>query len=303
MLQLLNDFPSLLEALNREELEGLLCATRTSEVVVGPEKFRHHRMPEARIVSDSCEYHGADAVFPLHPESLFLSLSIPPAPSGGLYLDVGCGSGVLPVTAARRGWRAHGIDVNRRALALSHVSAKLSGVDLHLTEADIRTFDTDQVFDFVTINMPFEPTGGIGNNFIHSDGGILGNELNEAALKRLPKLLAEEGRAVLISFSLVRDRTSTLENWLKSTPLAGLRTRLLKLSGELALEPLLWRYGAEGRGRVATLLRDLGYATFVIEAAAVARTADSDDLETLSVPLAHPNWIYPIGEHTLTAVS
>jgi len=66
-----------------------------------------------------------------------LSLMEPVLPGLQTCLDVGCGSGVLALLAARHGLRVHGIDIEESAVRNAHANAALNGLD--------GTFDTTPV--------------------------------------------------------------------------------------------------------------------------------------------------------------
>lgn len=63
---------------------------------------------------------------------LFADAAAPP----GTALDIGCGSGVLALAAASRGWTAHGTDVDPSAIANAEHNARLNGLRVTF---DLRT--------------------------------------------------------------------------------------------------------------------------------------------------------------------
>src|SRR6266508_1200792 len=60
----------------------------------------------------------------------FLLRQAPPPPASGVFLDLGCGSGAIALTMARRspGARVVGVDVNERALSLCARNAAANGL-------------------------------------------------------------------------------------------------------------------------------------------------------------------------------
>ncbi len=70
--------------------------------------------------------------------------------AGQRVLDVGCGTGVVAVTAARRGATATGLDLTPALLARARENAQISGVEIDWREGDAENlpFD-DDAFDVV----------------------------------------------------------------------------------------------------------------------------------------------------------
>ena len=54
--------------------------------------------------------------------------------AGERVLDVGCGTGVVAVTAARRGAKVRGLDLSPRLLERARWNADLAGVEVEFTE-------------------------------------------------------------------------------------------------------------------------------------------------------------------------
>ena len=61
---------------------------------------------------------------------------------GGAFADLGCGTGVLAITAALRGWRpVLGIDHEALGVEAARANARRNGVELELAQADLLTLD------------------------------------------------------------------------------------------------------------------------------------------------------------------
>jgi 2-polyprenyl-3-methyl-5-hydroxy-6-metoxy-1,4-benzoquinol methylase len=70
---------------------------------------------------------------------------------GGRALDLGCGTGVVTVALARRGFRATGVDHSPEMLALAQAKLEREGVSADLELADVRALRfRDGEFDCVT---------------------------------------------------------------------------------------------------------------------------------------------------------
>ena len=127
----------------------------------------------------------------------FLLRQAPPPPSSGVLLDLGCGSGALALTMARRAPEARviGVDVNERAVALCARNAAanaLSNVEAMTPEH----VDPNLRFDLIWSNPPIR----IGKAALH--------ELLTLWLGRL----SPDGRAVLVVHKHLG--SDSLQRWL-----------------------------------------------------------------------------------------
>jgi SAM-dependent methyltransferase len=70
--------------------------------------------------------------------------------SGSRVLDVGCGTGVVAVTAARLGAKVHGIDLTPPLLERARENSRIAGVSVDWREGDVEELPfADGEFDFV----------------------------------------------------------------------------------------------------------------------------------------------------------
>ena len=135
--------------------------------------------------------------------------------SGGRYLDVGPGSGVVLLNYAGRFREAVGIDINPRAVIISRLSAELNDVP------NCRVFEDDAVangkrygpFDLVSWNTPFVfLPEECRDTHLDAFGGHLGLELPLRFVGQLPELLTERGRScLLMSAPILRSGENVLE--------------------------------------------------------------------------------------------
>ena len=71
--------------------------------------------------------------------------------SGMEVLDVGCGTGVVAITAARTGARVRGLDLTPELLERARENARVAGVDIEFREGDVEAMTyPDAAFDVVT---------------------------------------------------------------------------------------------------------------------------------------------------------
>lgn len=77
--------------------------------------------------------------------------------SPGWILDMGTGSGVVAITAARRGYRAVGVDVSPLAVRCARANVALHGLDerVEIVEGDLFERVAGRRFDLVAFNPPF----------------------------------------------------------------------------------------------------------------------------------------------------
>lgn len=90
-----------------------------------------------------------------HPSTqLAVELLVPGASAARRVLDVGCGSGVLGITALLRGaGEVEAIDVDPAAVLATNVNAQLNGVAASLTASTTPLLDVGGRFDLVLANI------------------------------------------------------------------------------------------------------------------------------------------------------
>jgi len=129
------------------------------------------------------------------------------------YLDVGPGSGVVLLSGAQRADEALGLDINPRAVAITRLNIELNRLENTSAEfGDIfADDDTRGRFDRITWNTPFMllPPECRDTHF-DAFGGEMGIELQLAFIRRLPVLLAPQGRALLSGTSTVLETGENL---------------------------------------------------------------------------------------------
>jgi len=149
-------------------------------------------------------------------------------------LDVGTGSGILLAALASDVEEAVGIDINPRAVAVAGFNAALNGrTACRVEERDVLgSLDGLGRFDRVVWNAPFMfyPEEERANA-VDAAGGDLGIALTLDFLERLPDLLAESGRAWIMSASpVLGSGESRLET--------GLRERVSRLGLDVRVDVL-----------------------------------------------------------------
>jgi release factor glutamine methyltransferase len=157
-------------------------------------------------------------------EDTFLLLPYAQVEPGTKVLEIGTGSGLLALTAARRGGRVVATDRNPFALRALLGQARHEPIDLEVVRTELaRGLDR---FDRILVNPPYLPTRPEQRDpdpwtNLALDGGPDGTAFLDRLLTELPRHLGPES----VAFVLV----SSLQD---PEPLARLRARWLRSTGE-----------------------------------------------------------------------
>lgn len=104
------------------------------------------------------EFSVSPAVLIPRPETeLLVELALARAPQDGKVLDLGCGSGCIPVTLKleRPDLAVSAVDISPAALAVAQGNAGRLGADIHLFESDWFSALADTQFDLIVSNPPY----------------------------------------------------------------------------------------------------------------------------------------------------
>jgi release factor glutamine methyltransferase len=131
-----------------------------------PYVLRRIRRSE-KILFNRCEIETHPAVF--HPalfhSTKILIYSIEKIPlEGKFFLDMGAGTGVVGIAAARKGAKVLACDVNRTAVELAKRNALRNAVKTDVVFSDLFSNLDGEKFDVIAFNIPFYPTSP-GNEF------------------------------------------------------------------------------------------------------------------------------------------
>ncbi|MFF7635548.1 methyltransferase [Kitasatospora sp. NPDC008050] len=113
-------------------------------------------------------------------------------------LDLGAGSGVQALHAARHAQRVTATDLNPRALAFSRLTLALSGFESTDT-AEGSLFEPvgDRRFDLIVSNPPFVISPG--SRFVYRDGGMAGDQLCRSLVRGAAAHLEPGGYCQLLA--------------------------------------------------------------------------------------------------------
>ncbi|MDQ3644453.1 MAG: methyltransferase [Actinomycetota bacterium] len=124
--------------------------------------------------------------------------SLTPRRPAGRALDVGTGSGVQALLAAKHSGHVVATDVNPRALAFTRLGAALSGFD-HVECREGSFFDPveGEEFDLVVSNPPYVISPDA--QLVYRDGGLERDEVSRIAVSGAASHLAEGGLAMVLA--------------------------------------------------------------------------------------------------------
>jgi release factor glutamine methyltransferase len=147
--------------------------------------------------------------------------------AGRKVLDVGCGSGILSLAAARSGGTVTAIDVNPSAVLATRENASQNGLlgAIHAVESDLfeSLDDSATRFDLVLSNPPFYE-GGAQTMTERAFRGGSGLEFMSKFARQSPSFLAPGG-----SILLVLSSDADIRACLRPFEENGFRYRIVKL--------------------------------------------------------------------------
>lgn len=115
------------------------------------QKGRHYRYKELRLFIPNSVFHPAffgsskTLVAFLEQQSL----------SGKTLLEIGCGSGMVALSAARLGAQVSAVDISGAAIAATKNNAQLNQLDISVWASDVFENIPLQPFDLVICNPPY----------------------------------------------------------------------------------------------------------------------------------------------------
>ncbi|MFI7498574.1 methyltransferase [Streptomyces sp. NPDC049687] len=166
-------------------------------------------------------------------DSMTLSRLVAARRGAGSALDLGCGTGILGLAAARNGADVLSVDVNPECTAATTVNAHVNGLGdrLTATEGDIMSLSLDSRFDLVVSNPPCLPLRRGSLGWLAGEAGLDGLEFFWELLRQVPRLLTDDGEALLQAAAYGDERGPFFVQELEA------ELRRLKLSGRLLLRP------------------------------------------------------------------
>jgi release factor glutamine methyltransferase len=123
-------------------------------------------------------------------------------------LDMGTGSGILGIIAARKAREVVAIDINPHAIRCANQNAKLNGVSdkIHFMQSDLfSSLRSNTLFDLILFNAPYVPSEENETDFWLGRswaGGITGRQIMDRFISQTPKYLKKNGRIMLLQSTL-----------------------------------------------------------------------------------------------------
>jgi asparagine synthase (glutamine-hydrolysing) len=166
------------------------------------------------VLCDRLEF-GGDAVFGVgEGNSAFQGIVSDRWPTA-TAVDIGCGAGAAALTAARHARRVVATDVNKRALALTHINASLNGMDtIEVREGDLFEPLRGGRFDLLIAQPPFVPQPPDEPDVTYQFGGPSGGDILRHLLGRVGAHLTDGGRAAVVYEAPVARDGTDRDPWL-----------------------------------------------------------------------------------------
>lgn len=157
------------------------------------------------VLCDRPNDPALDRVFSVFQDESLLLAEWVDVERGDTVLDIGTGSGIVALLAAKRGaTKVFASDINDRVRKYFEMNLLLNGFSdiVEYVHSDVfRSFDRG-TFDVIVANPPFVPVPRGCRFFLHSDGGPFGTKIVERIVEESPSFLSDRGRLNLVSLSL-----------------------------------------------------------------------------------------------------
>ena len=113
-------------------------------------------------------------------------------------LDIGTGTGIQALLAARHSERVVGTDMNDRALGLAEFNARLNGIEnIEWRKGSFFEPVAGETFDSIVANPPFVISPR--SRYLYRDGGLGGDGVSELVVRNAAKHLNEGGYAIVLA--------------------------------------------------------------------------------------------------------
>jgi len=143
-----------------------------------------------------------------------------PRQRGVRALDVGTGSGVQAILAARDAAHVVATDINPRALAFTQLNAVLNGLDnVETRQGSLFDAVAGERFDLITCNAPYVVSPE--NRFAYRDSGLRGDEVTRVVVESAAAHLPDGGYATVLGSWLGDDEETADERpyaWAQTLP-------------------------------------------------------------------------------------
>jgi methylase of polypeptide subunit release factors len=156
--------------------------------------------------------------------------ALTPRPPVDRALDVGTGSGVHALLAARHAREVVATDVNKRALAFTELNAALNGLrNIECREGSLFEPVAGETFDLIACNAPYVVSPE--TRWAYRDGGFRADEVSERVVMTAAEHLRDGGYATLLVSWLGADADRPDERALDWAEAAGCDAWILPIWG------------------------------------------------------------------------
>ena len=143
-----------------------------------------------------------DCVYPVAEQTQFFLETLPPLPCARL-LDLGTGTGIAALAAARYATQAWAVDITERSARFADFNRVLNGIErVTVACGDLYAPVTGLTFDRIVAHPPYVPVGQ--STYVYRDGGDDGEQVLRRIVEGLPEHLAPGGR--FYGFGMASDR-------------------------------------------------------------------------------------------------
>lgn len=249
------------------------------------------------LLADNPMCSNLNTIFPPHPESIFLSQMIPSAYGNKIFMDVGIGTGILSIIAAKKGWQCIGSDINERAIRIAKLNAKINNVNVSLYADSLASSYKKSEVQLCIANLPFESTPEGQLNYLHSDGGKYGDKLIFPFLDNLDNILVKSGVLLIPAFSLCKKNESRIEINIKLHKFNDFDRAIVRLSDQIDIRALYTRYAGTTWKSTYEQLKSEGYSHFAIDLC-IMKKVDKNQGQyqgTYFANCAGKEWVMPVG--------
>ncbi len=142
----------------------------------------------------------------------------------GRALDLGTGCGVQGLHLAAHAGHVVATDVNRRALAMTRLNARLNGLALDVREGSLYEPVGREQLDLIVTNPPFVVSPATGERLVYRDSGFAGDEMVRRVVVGAAAHLAPGGVAQVLANWVHEDGTpwqDRVRGWLDDAGTAG----------------------------------------------------------------------------------
>lgn len=124
--------------------------------------------------------------------------------NGKQILDMGTGSGLLAIIAAKKGATVVAADIDEQALRTAEKNAMMNNVSVRFVKSDLFA-NINGKFDLIIFNPPYLPTNeqdGYAKKRLDYDGGKTGCDVIKRFVMECGRYLYKDGRSLMLISSL-----------------------------------------------------------------------------------------------------